>query len=358
MKQTRTEPASDPFAALKLMVDVASGSVAGFISPPEINGVPAQFDPVPETVSDQVALIVESSGSTGRPKRIELSLDALLASADASATRLGGHGQWLLTLPANYIAGANVLFRSVIADTQPVIMNSRVPFSAEGFRNSANLMQHQNRYTSLVPTQLDRLAAADDPTVLAALRSFRAILVGGQAPNSESVSRLRELGVNIVESYGMAETCGGCVYDGIPFDGVELEIESGRVAISGPILAEGLGGRYLTEDLGVIENGNLRVSGRADRVIISGGLKANLDDVESKLSALTGVQEVIAVGLESQWGQSVGLVICSANELDLGTINQELEPQQRVIKVVRVENIPRLFSGKPDYQAAQELLAD
>lgn len=358
MKKTRTEAASDPFAALKLMVDVAAGAVAGFICPPEINGVPASFEPVPESVADEIGLIVESSGSTGRPKRIELSLNALMASAEASASRLGGHGQWLLALPANYIAGANVLFRSVLADTQPVIMNSRVPFSAEGFRNSANLMQHQNRYTSLVPAQLERLAAANDHSVLAALRSFRAILVGGQAPNSQTVAKLREQGVNLVESYGMAETCGGCVYDGTALDGVQVEIESGRVVVSGPLLAEGLAGRFLTEDLGVIENGKLKILGRADRVIISGGLKTNLDDVEASVLEIAGVQEVIAVGLESSWGQSVGLVLRSETPTDLALINQKLAAQQRVIKFIQVDQVPRLDSGKPDYQGAVKLLAD
>ena len=359
MKPTRTEAASDPFAVLKMMVEVAAGNLAGFVSPPETTGIAAEFEQVPAEVDASVGLIIESSGSTGRPKRIELSLSALMASAEASASTLGGHGQWLLALPANYVAGANVLFRSVIADTQPVIMNSRVPFSAEGFKNSSNLMQHPIRYTSLVPTQLDRLAAATtDPGVLAALRSFQAILVGGQLPNRSSMEHLKSLGVNVVESYGMAETSGGCVYDGVPLEGVELEIVDGKVVVSGPVLANGLGQAFATQDLAEIVDGKLKVLGRADRVIISGGKKVSLDDVEQRVLQLDSVRQAMAVAVASKWGQSAALLITGPKPLELAELNAVLEGPAKAIAFRQLDELPRLESGKPDYQAAKQLLAD
>jgi len=359
MKPTRTEAASDPFAVLKMMVEVAAGNLAGFVSPPETTGIAAEFEQVPAEVDASVGLIIESSGSTGRPKRIELSLAALMASAEASASRLGGHGQWLLALPANYVAGANVLFRSVVADTQPVIMNSRVPFSAEGFKNSSNLMQHPIRYTSLVPTQLDRLAAATaDPAVLAALRSFQAILVGGQLPNTSSIEHLKSLGVNVVESYGMAETSGGCVYDGVPLEGVEVEIVAGKVVVSGPVLANGLGHVYATEDLAEIVDGKLKVIGRADRVIISGGKKVSLDDIEQRVLELDSVSQALAVSVASKWGQSAALLVVGPKPLELAELNAVLEGPAKAIAFRQLDELPRLESGKPDYQAAKRLLAD
>ena len=359
MKPTRTEAASDPFAVLKMMVEVAAGNLAGFVSPPETTGIAAEFEQVPAEVDASVGLIIESSGSTGRPKRIELSLSAVMASAEASASRLGGHGQWLLALPANYVAGANVLFRSVVADTQPVIMNSRVPFSAEGFKNSSNLMQHPIRYTSLVPTQLDRLAAATaDPAVLAALRSFQAILVGGQLPNTSSIERLRSLGVNVVESYGMAETSGGCVYDGVPLEGVEVEIVAGKVVVSGPVLANGLGQAYATEDLAEIVDGKLKLIGRADRVIISGGKKVSLDDIEQRVLELDSVSQALAVSVASKWGQSAALLVVGPKPWELAELNAVLEGPAKAIAFRQLDELPRLESGKPDYQAAKQLLAD
>jgi len=359
MKPTLTASASEPFAVLKMMTQVFDGQVAGFVSPPEITGIGVDFDPVPAEVPENIGLIVESSGSTGRPKRIEISLGALMASSNASAKFLGGHGQWLLALPANYIAGANVLFRSVLADTQPVIQNTRVPFSTEGFLNSVSLMRGQRRYTSLVPTQLDRLAArAGDPETIAALRSFDAILVGGQLPNFAAMELLRRQGVKIVESYGMAETSGGCVYDGEALDGVTLEIIDGQVAISGPVLANDLGNKFLSSDLGEIVNGRLKVFGRADRVIISGGNKVSLDDIEALVVSQVGVEEVIAVAVQSEWGQSVGLVLEVYEGFDEAVLHKLLLGPAKPLSIRQVSQVPRLINGKPDYQAAAALLAD
>jgi O-succinylbenzoic acid--CoA ligase len=346
-----------------MMTRVFDGEVAGFVSPPETTGIGVYFDPVPSQVSEDVGLIVESSGSTGRPKRLEISLAALTASANASAKLLGGHGQWLLALPANYIAGANVLFRSAVADTQPVISNTRVPFSAEGFLNSASLMRGSKRYTSLVPAQLDRLAACADLEsqengVITALQSFDAILIGGQLPNLATLESLKSRGVKLVESYGMAETSGGCVYDGQALEGVNLEIIDGHVAVSGTVLANGIGEKFLSSDLGEIVNGRLKIIGRADRVIVSGGKKVSLDDVESKVAAEEGVTDVIAVALDSKWGQSVGLVLAARESFDESKLQSILLGPAKPIAVQKVSQVPRLISGKPDYQAARALLAD
>ncbi|MDG2497549.1 MAG: AMP-binding protein [Aquiluna sp.] len=359
MKPTETQKASDPFAVLKMMTSVFDGTVAGFVSPEEITGNKVEFEKVPETVADDIGLIVESSGSTGLPKRIELPLASLLASAEASATRLGGHGQWLLALPLTYIAGANVLFRSVAADTQPVIMNTRVPFSSEGFINSASLMQGKRRYTSLVPTQLDRLAAnVAEPTVLQALLSFDAILIGGQAPNSETLKRLRQLGVKLVESYGMAETCGGCVYDGKPLDGVEVEVIDGLIAVSGNTLAKGVGEQYLSRDLGEIQDGRLKVLGRADRVIISGGKKVSLDHLENLVSNFPGVKTAMAVAVESEWGQSPSFLLVLDDAFDSESFVLDIDFEVKPEKVKILDALPMLSSGKPDYLSAAVIIKE
>jgi o-succinylbenzoate---CoA ligase len=180
-------PANDTVAALLVMADVIAGRKAIFVSPAVVNGEQASFDAVPETVSDNIAAIVESSGSTGTPKRISISTQALLHAARAGQERLGPLGQWLLALPINFIAGQQVLVRSLLADQQPVIMNTAVPFTPEAFLRSTLLMQHENKYTSLVPYQLAKLVseAENDKVLLSALRSFRAIwLVDNQRRKS------------------------------------------------------------------------------------------------------------------------------------------------------------------------------
>ena len=359
MKQLRTVPANDTFAALNLMLDVFDDKVAGFITPSEVNGVKPEVVGLPVEVPETTGLIVESSGSTGVPKRISLSTAALRASGEAVLDILGGPGQWLLALPTNFIAGANVLIRSVLSDTQPVMLNARVPFTAEAFVRGASLMDHRRRYTSLVPAQLSRLAAAaqEDAFVFSMLRKFDAILVGGQQPNWSDVFELRSRGINVVVSYGMTETGGGCIFDGEPLLGVEYRLTDGLIEIAGNTLAEGFGPWFATSDLGEIVDGKLNVIGRADRVLISGGLKISLDRVQQAAGQIPGVEEVIAVAVPSEWGQSVGLVFSGSPEADFSSL-AEISPAAKVLRSRWVPQIPTLQSGKPDLLACSELVSD
>ena len=359
MKPLRLIPANDTFRALSNCIEMLDGKLAIFITEPEFNGLMPEVNGLPDEVPSDVGLIVESSGSTGTPKRIELSVEALKASAEASAKRLGGQGQWLLALPTKFIAGINVLIRSVIADTQPVIMNTQLPFTADAFFRAASLMTEPKRFTSLVPAQLARLleAAKSDEYALALLRRFDAILLGGQMPDPAVVTELSDLGVRIVISYGMTETAGGCVYDAVPLDGVEVRILDGKIAIAGPTLANGLGEEFLTNDLGELLDGKLNVLGRADRVLISGGHKVSLEAIEQRASEIAGVVEVAAAAIPTSWGQSVGLVYAGSPEVDFSTLEQ-LSVAAKPHRVIQVAALPRLPSGKPDLVAIAALLSE
>lgn len=373
--------ANDTFGALVALGEVLAANQAVFITAPEVNGKMPETFGLPSELEVGVGLIVETSGSSGKPKRVTLSREAILASANAAQIRLGGPGQWLLALPINFVAGANVLIRSLVADTQPVLMNTSVPFTAEAFARSASLMTGARRYTSLVPTQLARLAGAiDDPFsptgqndfLVAQLRKFDAILVGGQAPQDEVISQLAELGVKIVTTYGMTETCGGCVYDGAPLDGVKVDLVGNRIRISGKILASeiaddagavAVGEHFMTNDLGEFdEDGKLRVLGRIDRVIVSGGLKISLDRVEELARAVPGVAELAATAIADQeWGQRVGIVYLGspevADEIALALAN-DLGPAGKPVRVVRTDGVPKLPSGKNDLQAIKRLFEE
>ena len=192
-------------------------------------------------MAQNVALVIETSGSTGVPKRVALSADALLASAAASAGALGGQGQWLLALPAHYVAGAQVLVRSLAAETEPVYYGSG-HFDPERFAEAAGALSHDLRYTSLVPVQLARLvesAESGSRAVADALRRFDGVLVGGQALSPELRAKAEQLGARIVSTYGSSETAGGCVYDGVPIGTTVVREIAGLLEISGPVLAEG-----------------------------------------------------------------------------------------------------------------------
>jgi O-succinylbenzoic acid--CoA ligase len=363
--------ANDTFGALVAFADVLDGKCAVFITAPEVNGKMPEAHGLPENASEDVALIVETSGSTGTPKRIEISREALIASAKASAFVLDAsenESQWLLTLPINFIAGANVLIRSVLAGTQPVMMNTSVPFTAEAFAHSASLLKSAKRFTSLVPTQLARLAAAaqHDEFVLAQLQRFDAILVGGQAADYQMIGDLEALGVNIVTTYGMTETCGGCVYNGLPIGDTELKIIDDRIHIRNSMLAQvelDADGFFETSDAGVIDpDGRLAILGRIDRVINSGGIKVSLDRVEQLAKLINGVEDLAATAIhDMEWGQRVGIAYIGSPEVadDIAkSLANDLGPAGKPVRLLRVDKLPKLSNQKNDLIAISKLFEE
>ena len=328
---------------------------------------------LPHEVPQRVALVIESSGSTGTPKRVALSSDALLASAAASDTALGGPGQWLLALPTTYIAGINVLVRSLGAETQPVVVAGG-HFGPESFLAAAGAMDHAQRYTSLVPAQLARLI--DEDAALAALRRFDRILVGGQATRVSLIARALELGLNVTRTYGSSETSGGCVYDGVPIGSTEARIVDGQIELSGPVLAEGYLGDpqrtdaafrteharrwYRTGDAGELRDGVLHVIGRLDDVIVSGGLKVSLGALERFVREIDGLGDAVVVSEASeQWGESPVLVATVDYPLDrlkpqiVAALGRAAVPS----RVVVLDRLPMLPSGKPDRLAIRAGIA-
>lgn len=334
--------------------------------------------PLPAEVPQRVALVVETSGSTGVPKRVALGADALLASAAASETSLGGPGQWLLALPAHYIAGINVLVRSIASGTTPVFLPEG-HFDPKRFTEASDAMDAPLRFASLVPTQLLRLldAAEQDLPVLDRLRRFDRLLIGGQATPPGLVARALELGLNISRSYGSSETSGGCVYDGVPLAGVEVRIVDGEVQLGGSTLAEGyLGDERLTAaafvddrgrrwfrtgDAGELDGGVLRVAGRLDAVIVSGGVNVSLAAIERVLSALPGLADAVAVSAPSpEWGEIPVVFSSGAARLDevRSAVEAALGAAARPAAVLTLDGIPMLASGKPDRVTLARLAAN
>jgi O-succinylbenzoic acid--CoA ligase len=221
-------------------------------------------------------------------------------------------------------------------------------------------MTAERRFVSLVPTQLLRLVnqAGIDDFLLAGLRRFDAILLGGQAPDSALLQKTADLGLNVVQSYGMAETAGGCVYDGIPLDGVLVRIGQDQIIeISGPTLANnvaGADGWYRTNDLGEFDaEGALVILGRANRVLASGGIKVSLDSIEEVVRQIGGVTEAAAIAVtDPEWGERAVLIYVGSPEVAdyiAAEILNNLGAAAKPVRVIRVDAIPRLTSGKTDY---------
>ena len=277
---------------------------------------------------EDAAVVVRTSGSTGAPKATVLTLDALAASSMATAISLKGEGQWLLALPVQYVAGVQVLVRSLFAGTRPWAMDLTGGFTPEAFTTAALELTDKLRFTSLVPTQLQRLLESPSAQTLAALRRFNAVLLGGGPASAELLAAARDAGVRVVTTYGSAETCGGCVYDGVPLDGVEVRLGAdGRILLGGATIAAGYldapelsaeafteedGLRwYRTNDLGELSgNGTLTVLGRADDVVITGGVKVSAAHVQAELERLDGVRAAFVAGVPSaEWGQALAAYV-------------------------------------------------
>jgi O-succinylbenzoic acid--CoA ligase len=333
-------------------------------------------------VAAETAVIIGTSGSTGEPKGVELSAAALTHSARASLARAGARPgeRWLVCLPASHVAGLQVLVRSLVGQTEPVV-------AAEATAQAvADAAAAGCAHVSIVPTQLVRLLGSPAGTV--ALARYRCVLVGGAAAGAGALGEARNAGVRAVTTYGMSETCGGCVYDGVPLDGVTVrEDGDGRLRISGPVLmnryyrrpdltaavlavpagpdsAAGpparAGAEFVTSDLGYVDAaGRVTVRGRADDVINTGGHKVVPGEVAAVLGTCPGVREAVVVGRpDREWGERVTAVVVPADPADppglelLRThVSARLPRYACPSEVVLADAIPLLPSGKPDLAA-------
>ncbi|SDR11166.1 o-succinylbenzoate--CoA ligase [Actinopolyspora saharensis] len=343
-------------------------------------GVDEPLAPEEDSPVDPTALVIATSGSTGRPKGVLLSSAALRASARATHHHLGGPGRWLLAMPAHHIAGIQVLIRSLLADRPARAVDSTGGFRPEVFADAAEevLSVPDRHYTALVPTQLGRLLAPEsDPRGLRALRAFDAVLVGGSAIAPSLLDSARRAGVNVVTTYGMSETAGGCVYDGKPLPGVEVHVDTpspGAISLSGPTLARGYrrsgddtafaDGWFRTGDLGEWRDGLLDVLGRTDDLIITGGVNVAPAVVERALSEHPLVRETCVLGgPDQEWGQAVLAAVVPAGEAppleELRAAVRERAGAACVPKRFAVlDELPRRGPGKPDRTALLDMFAE
>lgn len=347
------------------------------------------------------AVVIRTSGSTGTPKGVLLSARALTASATATHARLGGPGHWLLATPAHYIGGLQVLVRSLLAGTEPGVLDLSGGFHPEEFAQVSKALPDDGpRYTALVPTQLARLLDAGQADAAA---SFDTIIIGGAALPAELRERADDHGVHVVSAYGMSETAGGCVYDGVPLDGVRVAVDEpsgaasgataapgvattasgtdvGRVRLTGPVLADGYlnddaaassesavfrDGWFHTNDLGRISpDGRLEILGRADDVINTGGVKVAAHAVEDVLRAHRAVRDACVVGVpDPDWGEAVVAAVVAADPdqppttTDLAAhVRATLGAPSAPKRVRFVAELPLRGPGKPDRDAVHRLL--
>ncbi|MEV0801468.1 o-succinylbenzoate--CoA ligase [Kribbella sp. NPDC050281] len=360
MSSLRLVPGT-PDAVLSALSGVLDGTGTPFAPVPSDPAAAArvrQAAAPDEPLEDGCAVVLTTSGSSGEPKGVLLSRDALLASAIATHARLGGPGQWLLPMKPYFVGGLQILTRSVVAGQTPVMLG-------ESFTEAAASMAGSRRYTAMVPTQLARYLDTD----LDALRSFDAIIIGGAASPAPLKARAAEAGVTAIPAYGMTETGSGCVYAGEPLDGTSIALDHGRVLIKGTTLFSGYrlqpgltaevlrDGWFRTQDRGEIVDGRLRVIGRIDDVVISGGVNVTLTTVQARLLEHPGVKDAVVLGVpDSEWGtRVVAFVVGEPGRDELRDFVAEALPRTWAPRqVVALDTLPMLASGKVDRQGLLE----
>lgn len=365
-------------------------------------------------------LLLGTSGSTGSPALSVLRGQDLRASAAATHQRLGGPGRWVLALPPSHIAGVQVLVRAAVAGVAPLVttgadgggfdpalvagdLEPDAPESGAARQTAApgDGGPVGRTYLSLVPTQVVRLVD-DLPAARRVAASVDAILVGGAALSPAVAQRALELGLPLVRTYGSTETCGGCVYDGRPLPGVEVNLtDAGRISLTAPWVTRGwllpdgtvtrerttTGARIeeadpasdgthrrtlVTDDLGELADGVLTVLGRADDLITTGGVKVAPTLVADAVTALSAVGECAVVGVpDPVWGERVTLVATRPSAGTRGAavpaaappslaglrdaLRGHLEPAALPRAVRWVEAMPVIGPGKYDRAALREL---
>ncbi len=312
-------------------------------------------------LEDGADVAVLTSGSSGGRRAALLSAAALAASATATHERLGGPGNWLLTLPVSAIAGLQVLCRSVVAGGALTVLAR-----GESFADAAARMPAGRRYTSMVPTQLRRSLDAEPE----ALRAFDAIVVGGAATDPALLARAQASGVCVVTSYGMTETAGGCVYDGVPLRGVQARVHEGGVELSGSVLALGyrldpaataeafVDGWFRTRDAGQLVDGRLTVTGRLDDVVVTGGVNVAPQAVEAALREHPDVVDAVVFGRpDDEWGTRVVAAVVPAPRTAPALpelrawVAERLGGPAAPRELHLIDTVPTLHTGKPDRRA-------
>jgi O-succinylbenzoic acid--CoA ligase len=337
------------------------------------NGATLRALRVGSDIDDDVALVVTTSGTTGAAKGAMLSAAALTASASATHDRLGGPGRWLLALPPYHVAGLQVMVRSVLAGSVPVeldVTNASRGFDISELPSAVRRLGSGRRYTSLVAAQLAK--ALTDPAAAAALAELDAVLIGGGPAPRPILDAAAAAGIAVVRTYGMSETAGGCVYDGVALDGVALRVPAdGRIVIGGATLAKGYRnpvvpdpfaepGWFRTDDLGTVDDsGVLTVLGRADDAISTGGLTVLPQPVEAALCTHPAVSDCAVFGLaDDRLGQRVVAAVvvtdgCASPTLDMlrAVVTHTLDATAAPRELHIVDELPRRGIGKVDRAA-------
>ena len=334
----------------------AKKALVGLLKPSRLidsTGESVKLDGAVPIEADQ-RLAMATSGTTGTPKIVMYTMDQLIASANATAARIGvlSSDKWLCCLPIAHIGGLSVIVRALLLGNPVEVHNG---FDAcrvdEAARHGATLV-------SLVPAALTLI----DPYI------FRKIVLGGSKPP-------RRLPTNTMVTYGLTETGSGVVYDGVPLPGLEIKISpQSEILLKGPMIAtcyrDGSAiqdnlGWFHTRDSGSFADNRLEVFGRIDEIINSGGEKIFPAIVESLLESHPKVHQIAIIALnDSRWGEAVTAVVVPSPDFDPPALEElrefvksELPPYCAPTRLEIVNNMPMTSLGKIQKNLLKKMLS-
>lgn len=326
-------------------------------------------------------IMIPTGGSGGKVKFVIHSGETLRAAALGLRDALVARGlspilHGVTCTPPWHVSGLMPAIRARVTGGQHRIIDGR--FGEAAPLPSVELPSSGTKIVSLVPAQLSRLLARADGE--AWLRSFDVILLGGSSVPPPLLADIRSRRLPVFLTYGATETAAACALcaperiwsgeavRGAPLPGVTFATNAdGVVTIDAASLGIGIwpdapiGRPWTSGDRGdVAADGSVKISGRADRIIITGGEKVDPARVEQTLLSTGLIKEALVLGMvDARWGEVVTACVVgpTSAEAALRQACEALEPAARPRRYVFVASMPTNASGKPDREAIARLTA-
>jgi len=302
-----------------------------------------------EWFSDSDFVVVQTSGSTGEPKPIELPKSLMLKSAVRTIEYFGlqKNNRLLLSLPCLYIAGKMMVVRAIVGQMNLISVDPATDFDF--------LEQENFDFGAMVPNQVFKLL--EQPSGIEKLQNIRNLLIGGAGISSAMEAQIRPLSSRVVITYGMTETASHIAirelsgirksdfYRCLPGISVSLS-KNDCLQIHLPEFDEPL----QTNDLAELQSDNtFRILGRADSVIISGGIKYSPEALEKKLELVIRERFVISSVPDKKLGEKLALV-SEGKPIEPTVLKQKINDLltafERPKVICFLEHFPTTISGK------------
>ena len=300
--------------------------------------------------SPSPTILVHTSGSTGKPKPMLVEKRRMEASARITCSFLGLQpgDSALLCMPLDYIAGKMMCVRSIVGGLRLIRVEP-----------CGHPLQHLDEvptFAAMVPMQVYN--SLQDDRELNILKQIKHLIIGGGAISNNLATALRSFRHAVWSTYGMTETLSHIALRPLsgedasewytPFDGVEVSLnQDGCLVINAPeVCAEPL----TTNDIAEIDGDGrrFRIRGRRDNVVCSGGIKMQIEEIETKLQAHTDIPLMITKRPDEKFGETVVLLAeCNDMEPLKALCHKWLSKYELPHDYIHVERLPLTETGKP-----------